>query len=915
MKKYVYSFGGGKADGDGKMRDILGGKGAGLAEMSKAGVPCPPGFTISTEVCNLFFENGNQVPQEVDEQIDVCLAKLEKQMKKKLGGREDPLLLSVRSGAKFSMPGMMNTILNLGLNDDTTDGLAKKTGNPRFAYDCYRRFIQMFGEVALRIEMEKFDHIFDARKAKIKAKLDTGLTSEDLQAIIVDYKKLVKKETGEEFPQDALQQLKMARDAVFNSWNTPKAIYYRRMEKIPDSIGTAANVQAMVFGNMGDHSGTGVGFTRNPSTGEKIFYGEFLVNAQGEDVVAGIRTPQPIAELEQVMPEAYAKLREITTNLEQHYRDVQDFEFTIEEGTLYMLQTRNGKRTGPAAVRIAVDMVEEGILTPKEAVQRVAPNQLDQLLHPVLDPSLRKSLQKIATGLPASPGAAVGRAAFSSEDAVAMSAGGPVILVRKETTPDDIHGMDVSKGILTAVGGLTSHAAVVARGMGRPCVVGASSVSVNESTKQATILADGKKLVVKEGEWISLDGTLGEVYLGQCKTSEPDPKSHYFATFMQWADDFRGKFGVRANADIPRDAKAARLFGAEGIGLCRTEHMFFAEDRIPHMQAMILARDEKTRKKALQKLLPMQRKDFAGLFTAMDGFPVVIRTLDPPLHEFLPKRENVMVDLAKLPHADIKTKKEMAVTYGVTVGELKTYLPELLSRVEELHEFNPMLGHRGCRLGITYPEITEMQARAIFEAVVLVAKKGINVIPEVMIPLVGDIKELANQKAIVVKVAEEVLGKAELKDLKYYVGTMIEIPRAALTADEVAKEAEFFSFGTNDLTQTTMGLSRDDYTKFSKHYENLKIFKADPFAVLDQEGVGKLVELAVKLGRKTNPNIEIGICGEHGGEPSSVEFCYRTGMNYVSCSPYRVPIARLAAAQAAIMAGSKGGKAEAARTA
>jgi pyruvate,orthophosphate dikinase len=915
MKKYVYSFGGGKADGDGKMKDILGGKGAGLAEMSKAGVPCPPGFTISTEVCNLFFENGSKVPAEVDEQIDTCLAKLEKQMKKKLGGVDDPLLLSVRSGAKFSMPGMMNTILNLGLNDDTTEGLAKKTGNPRFAYDCYRRFIQMFGEVALRIEMEKFDHIFDARKAKIKAKLDTDLTADDLQAIIADYKKLVKKETGKEFPQDALQQLKMARDAVFNSWNTPKAIYYRRMEKIPDSIGTAANVQAMVFGNMGDHSGTGVGFTRNPSTGEKVFYGEFLVNAQGEDVVAGIRTPQPIAELEQVMPEAYAKLREITTNLEQHYRDVQDFEFTIEEGTLYMLQTRNGKRTGPAAVRIAVDMVEEELITPVEAVQRVAPNQLDQLLHPVLDPAERKNLQKIASGLPASPGAAVGRAAFSSEDAVTMSANGPVILVRKETTPDDIHGMDVSKGILTAVGGLTSHAAVVARGMGRPCVVGASSVSVNETTKTATILFEGKKLVIKEGEWISLDGTLGEVYLGQCKTSEPDPKSHYFAAFMQWADEFRGKFGVRANADIPRDAKAARLFGAEGIGLCRTEHMFFAEDRIPHMQAMILARDEKTRKKALQKLLPMQRKDFAGLFTAMDGFPVVIRTLDPPLHEFLPKRENVMVDLAKLPNADIKAKKEMATTYGVTVGELKTYLPELLSRVEELHEFNPMLGHRGCRLGITYPEITEMQARAIFEAVVSVAKKGITVIPEVMIPLVGDVKELANQKAIVVKVAEEVLGKAELTDLKYYVGTMIEIPRAALTADEIAKEAEFFSFGTNDLTQTTMGLSRDDYTKFSKHYEDLKIFKADPFAVLDQDGVGKLVDHAVKLGRKTNPEIEIGICGEHGGEPSSVEFCYRTGMNYVSCSPYRVPIARLAAAQAAIAAGAKGNKAELSRTA
>jgi pyruvate,orthophosphate dikinase len=912
MAKYVYSFGGGTADGDGKMRETLGGKGAGLAEMSRAGVPVPGGFTISTDVCNLFFENGNRVPREVDDQIHDALKDLEALMGKKLGDANDPLLLSVRSGAKFSMPGMMNTILNLGLNDETTEGLAKKTGNPRFAYDCYRRFIQMFGEVAFHVDMALFDEAFDARKKKVKAKLDTDLTAEDLKAIIDEYKKIFKKQTGKPFPQDAYEQLMKARDAVFNSWNTPKAIYYRRMEKIPDSIGTAANVQAMVFGNMGDTSGTGVGFTRNPSTGEHIFYGEFLVNAQGEDVVAGIRTPQPIAELEKVMPEAYGQLRQITSNLEKHYRDVQDFEFTIEDGKLYMLQTRNGKRTGPAAVRIAVDMVEEGLITEKEAVLRVAPAQLDQLLHPVLDPTDRKKLRKIATANAASPGAAVGRAAFSSEDAVEMAPKGPVILVRKETTPDDIHGMDVSKGILTAVGGLTSHAAVVARGMGRPCVVGASSIEVNERAKTMTITVDGKKQVVKEGEWISLDGSLGEVYLGQCKTNEPDPKSHYFATFMQWADEFRGDFGVRANADIPRDAKQARLFGAEGIGLCRTEHMFFAEDRIPHMQAMILARDEKTRKTALQKLLPMQRKDFAGLFEAMDGFPVVIRTLDPPLHEFLPKRENLMVDIAKLPNADAKTKREMAATYGITVGELKKRLPELLARVEELHEFNPMLGHRGCRLGITYPEITEMQARAIFEAAVQVAKKGKKVIPEVMIPLIGGVKELENQKAIVKRVADEVLGKAGMKDLHYMIGTMIEIPRAALTADEVAKEAEFFSFGTNDLTQTTMGLSRDDYTKFSKQYEDLKIFKADPFAVLDQEGVGKLVQYAVELGRKTRPDLEVGICGEHGGEPSSVEFCYRTGMNYVSCSPYRVPIARLAAAQAAI---AKGDKAEAMRTA
>jgi pyruvate,orthophosphate dikinase len=911
MTKYVYSFGGGTADGDGTMKDILGGKGAGLAEMSKAGVPVPPGFTISTEVCNLFFEHGNKVPKDVDSQIHEAVAKLEEQMGKKLGGVEDPLLVSVRSGAKFSMPGMMNTILNLGLNDKTTEGLVKKTGNPRFAYDCYRRFIQMFGEVALHVEMEEFDHIFDARKAKVKAKLDTSLTAEDLQAIIADYKKLVKKETGKEFPQDAFQQLMLSRDAVFNSWNTPKAIYYRKMEKIPDSIGTAANVQAMVFGNMGENSGTGVGFTRNPSSGEKIFYGEFLVNAQGEDVVAGIRTPQPIEELKTVMPAAYDQLREITSSLEKHYRDVQDFEFTIEEGTLYMLQTRNGKRTGPAAVRIAVDMVEEGLISKKEAVQRVGPNQLDQLLHPVLDSATRKGLDKVATGLPASPGAAVGRAAFSSEDAVVLAEKGPVILVRKETTPDDIHGMDVSKGILTAVGGLTSHAAVVARGMGRPCVVGASTVSVDDKKKIATVTNAGKKTVIKEGEWLSLDGATGEVYLGQCKTSEPDPKSHYFATFMTWADEFRGKFGVRANADIPRDAKQARLFGAEGIGLCRTEHMFFAEDRLPHVQAMILARDEATRKKSLQKLLPMQRKDFAGLFEAMAGFPVVIRTLDPPLHEFLPKRENLMVDLAKLPNADSKAKKEMAASYGITVGELKKHLPELLHRVEELHEFNPMLGHRGCRLGITFPDVTEMQARAIFEAAVSVAKKGKKVLPEVMIPLVGNVKELENQKSIVVRVAEEVLGKAGLKDLHYMVGTMIEIPRAALTADLIAKEAEFFSFGTNDLTQTAMGLSRDDYTKFSKHYEDLKIFKADPFAVLDQEGVGKLIEMAVKLGRETRPDLEVGICGEHGGEPSSVEFCYRAGMDYVSCSPYRVPIARLAAAQAAIA----DGKAESSRTA
>jgi len=915
MKKYVYWFGNGTADGDGTMKDVLGGKGSGLAEMSRAGVPVPPGFTISTEVCNIFFENNFTVPQEIEDETAAALAKLEKALGKKLGDAADPLLLSVRSGAKFSMPGMMNTILNLGLNDATTEGLVAKTGNPRFAYDCYRRFIQMFGEVALNIPMEDFDEAFDARKHKAKAKLDTDLNAEDLKAIIAEYKKIVKRDTGKDFPQDAMEQLKLARNAVFNSWWNPKANYYRKMEKIPDNIGTAANVQAMVFGNMGDNCCTGVGFTRDPGSGEKVFYGEFLVNAQGEDVVAGIRTPSPISALKDWDADVYHQLVDITTMLEKHYKDMQDFEFTVQENTLYMLQTRNGKRTGPAAVRVAVEMHEEGLIDEKTAVLRVAPNQLDQLLHPVFDPASLKKLVKLTTGIDASPGASVGRAAFSADDAVIMSAKSPVILVRKETTPDDIHGMDVARGILTAIGGKSSHAAVVARGMGRPCVVGAGALHISERTKVATVTVGGKTVTVKEGDWISMNGTTGDVYLGQAETKDPDPNSPVFAKFMKMADRYRGKFGVRANADIPRDAKVARAFGAEGIGLCRTEHMFFAEDRLPHVQAMILARDEKNRRKALQKLLPMQRKDFAGLFEAMDGFPVVIRTLDPPLHEFLPKREELMVDQAILPYADIKKKKELAAKYarfGAEVKNLKTIIPDLLHRVEELHEFNPMLGHRGCRLGITYPEITEMQARAIFEAAVQVAKKGKKVIPEVMIPLIGGVKELENQKKIVVQVATEVLEKAGMPDLHYLVGTMIEIPRAALTAAKVAEEAEFFSFGTNDLTQTTMGLSRDDYTKFQKEYENLKIFANDPFGVIDQEGVGQLIQMAVENGRKARPSLEVGICGEHGGEPSSVQFCYRVGMDYVSCSPYRVPIARLAAAQAAI---SGGDKSEAMRTA
>ncbi|MGO4884974.1 MAG: pyruvate, phosphate dikinase [Bryobacteraceae bacterium] len=914
MKKHVYQFGPGGADGDGTMKDILGGKGAGLAEMCRANLPVPPGFTISTEVCNIYFQNEYKVPEDIHKEMLQALEKLQKQMGQTLGDTQNPLLVSVRSGAKFSMPGMMDTVLNLGLNDKTVLALVNKSGNPRFAYDCYRRFIQMFGNVVLEIDKHDFDAVFDARKKKVKAKFDTDLTAEDLQAVIVGYKQLVEKKTGKPFPQEAIEQLAMSRDAVFRSWFNARAQHYRRMNNIPDNLGTAVNVQAMVFGNMGDTSATGVGFTRNPSTGEKVFYGEYLVNAQGEDVVSGVRTPQPIATLESLMPEAYHQLHEITSSLEKHYRDVQDFEFTIQDKKLYMLQTRNGKRTGPAAVRIAVDMVNEGLISKDEAILRVDPQQLDQLLHPVLDPASKKSLATIAKGLPASPGAAVGRVVFTADEAVKQATAGPVILVRAETEPNDIHGMEVAKGILTSRGGMTSHAAVVCRGMGTPCVAGAGDIDVNAQRKDITVSVGGKKMTLKEGDWLSLDGSTGEVFGGQANTIDADPSSGIMATFMGWADVFRGGFAVRANADIPRDAKAARKFGAEGIGLCRTEHMFFAEDRIAHMQAMILAQDEKSRRKALAKLLPMQRADFAGLFKAMDGFPVLVRTLDPPLHEFLPKREVLMVDLAKLPAADLKAKKEMVSRYerlGATVKDLKKVLTGLLERVEQLHEFNPMLGLRGCRLGIMYPEITEMQSRAIFEAAVQVAKKGVKVTPEIEIPLIGSVEEFANQKKIVVQVAEEVLGKAGMKDFKYKVGCMIEIPRAALTADLIAKEADFFSFGTNDLTQTTMGLSRDDYTKFQKTYEDAKIFKHDPFAVLDQQGVGKLVEMCVKLGRQSHPGLDIGVCGEHGGEPSSVQFFYRVGLNYVSCSPYRVPIARLAAAQAAI----SGDKSETMRTA
>jgi pyruvate,orthophosphate dikinase len=896
--KYVYSFGGGKADGNGKMKDVLGGKGAGLAEMTNAELPVPPGFTIQTEACREYMKTGT-TSKEVDRQMDAALAQLEALQGQKLGTGDNPLLVSVRSGAKFSMPGMMDTILNLGLNDKSVEALAKRSNNPRFAADSYRRLIQMFGNVVLDVEKHVFDEVFDAKKKQKKTKLDTDLTAKDLQEVIADYKKVVKKHAKREFPQDPREQLVMARDAVFRSWQNDRAKHYRRMNNIDDMLGTAVNVQAMVFGNLGDTSGSGVGFTRNPAIGTKEFYGEFLMNAQGEDVVSGVRTPVPILELHKILPEAYDQLREITTRLEKHYKDVQDFEFTVQDGKLYMLQTRNGKRTGLAAVRIAIQMVEEGLITKEEAIFRVEPNQLYDFLVPRLDEKSTK-VEVLATGLPASPGAAVGQIVFTADAAVEMVGHGgnkPVILVRAETTPEDIHGMEVAKGILTSRGGMTSHAAVVTRGMGKCCVAGAGDIDVNENAREMRV----KGQVFKEGDWISLDGTTGRVIKGKLNTLDPSPDDPELQKFMDWADPHR-TMKVRANADIPRDAIQARAFGAEGIGLCRTEHMFFGEEKIPHMRAMILADNEKDRRTALKKLLPLQRRDFAGVFKAMDGLPVTIRTLDPPLHEFLPRREDLMVDIAMLPHTGAKEKKALVKKYsdyGIKgVGDLKRVLPTLLSRVERLHEFNPMLGHRGCRLGITYPEITEMQARAIFEAAVDCTKKGIRVLPEVMIPLVATVKEMANQAAIVRRVAADVFKEKGSK-VEYLVGTMIELPRAALVADEIAKEAEFFSYGTNDLTQTTFGFSRDDVNKILPTYLAEGILKQDPFAALDQEGVGQLVKMATERGRKTRPNLKVGICGEHGGEPSSVEFCYRTGLNYVSCSPFRVLTARLAAAQAA----------------
>jgi pyruvate,orthophosphate dikinase len=879
--KYVYFFGGGSAEGHGKMKDVLGGKGAGLAEMTNAGLPVPPGFTIQTEACREYMKQG-KVNGDVQRQMEDALRRLEQLQGQKLGAGDNPLLVSVRSGAKFSMPGMMDTILNLGLNDNSVQALAAKSGNPRFAYDSYRRLIQMFGNVVLEIPKHAFDEAFDAKKKQKKAKLDTELDAKALQEVIADYKKVVKKYAKMDFPQDPKVQLEMARDAVFKSWNNDRAKHYRRINNIDDMLGTAVNVQAMVFGNLGEDSGTGVGFTRNPATGAKEFYGEFLMNAQGEDVVAGIRTPIHISELEKVNADAYNQLREITTRLEKHYKDMQDFEFTIQNGKLYMLQTRNGKRTGLAAVRVALQMVDEGLITKEEAIFRVEPNQLYDFLVPRLDEKGVK-VEELTKGLPASPGAAVGQIVFSAEDAVKAvhkNKAASIILVRAETTPEDIQGMEVAKGILTSRGGMTSHAAVVTRGMGKCCVAGAGEITVDEKTKTMKV----KGQTFKEGDWLSLDGTSGRVLKGKLNTLPANPNDPELVKFMNWAEEYR-KMGVRANADIPRDANQARAFGAEGIGLCRTEHMFFAEDRIPHMRAMILARDEKSRRAALKKLLPMQRKDFEGLFKAMDGLPVTIRLIDPPLHEFLPSREELMVEIGVLEATKPRSPK---------LKELKT----LLDRVNELHELNPMLGHRGCRLGVTYPEITEMQARAIIEAAVNMQAKGVKAKPEIMIPLTHGVKEMANQAAIVRRIADEVFAEKKAK-VDYLVGTMIELPRAALVADEIAKEAEFFSFGTNDLTQTTFGFSRDDINKFLPTYLAEGILKQDPFAVLDQEGVGQLVKMGVEKGRSTRPNLKVGICGEHGGEPQSVEFCYRVGMNYVSCSPYRVLTARLAAAQAA----------------
>lgn len=865
--KYVYDFTEGKKD----MKELLGGKGANLAEMTTLGIPVPFGFTITTETCDLFYKNGKKYPEGTDKQVDEKLALLEKKMGAKLGDSSNPLLVSVRSGAAVSMPGMMDTVLNLGLNDVVVEGMIKKTGNERFVRDAYRRFLTMFGNVVMGVGHHHFEEVLDKKKETKGVEFDTDLDAKDLKEVADEYKEMIKKETGKDFPQTPREQLQMSIDAVFGSWNNNRAILYRKLNDIKGLLGTAVNVQAMVFGNMGKTSGTGVCFTRDPATGENMFYGEYLMNAQGEDVVAGIRTPQKLETLDKVNPEAYKELCDIREKLEKHYKDMQDMEFTIQEGKLYMLQTRNGKRTAAAAVKCAVDMVEEGLIDKKTALLRVDPASLDQLLHKQLDPLAKAKHKPAAKGLPASPGAAVGEIVFDAEKAHEWAEEGKkVILVRTETSPEDLIGMNAAQGILTSRGGMTSHAAVVARGMGKCCVAGCGDVIVHEEKGYFEV----KGQQVKEGEYITLDGSTGELFIGQIPTVDPELSGN-FGKLMEWADEVR-KLKVRTNADTPHDASVAIKFGAEGIGLCRTEHMFFEGERIKAMREMILAGDLEGRKKALDKLLPFQKSDFKGLFDVMKGKPVTVRLLDPPLHEFLPKEE-----------ADIE---ELSKEMGVSAEKLK-------EKIEELHEQNPMLGHRGCRLGITYPEITTMQTRAIIEAAL--ETKDEKLVPEIMIPLIGNVEEFKDQKSIVIKTADDIIKKAGSK-MKYMVGTMIEVPRGALTADQVAKEADFFSFGTNDLTQMTLGFSRDDVGSFVPHYVEKGILEKDPFQVLDQTGVGQLVKMAVKKGRSVKKDLKLGICGEHGGEPSSVEFCHKVGLNYVSCSPFRVPIARLAAAHAAL---------------
>ena len=872
-KKYVYLFKEGNAD----MRELLGGKGANLAEMTNLGLPIPQGFTVSTEACTEYYNDGKKINEEIQSQIFEALKKLEEMQGKKFGDNSDPLLVSVRSGARASMPGMMDTILNLGLNDVAVEGFAAKTGNPRFAYDSYRRFIQMYSDVVMEVPKSFFEKIIDEVKEAKGVHYDTELTVDDLKELVKRFKEVYKNAmNGEEFPQDPTEQLMGAVKAVFRSWDNPRAIVYRRMNDIPGDWGTAVNVQAMVFGNMGETSGTGVAFTRNPSTGEKGIYGEYLINAQGEDVVAGVRTPQPITKLAEDLPECYKEFMEIANKLENHYRDMQDMEFTIQEGKLYFLQTRNGKRTAPAAIQIACDLVDEGMITKEEAVLRIEAKSLDQLLHPTFDKDSLKAGEVIGEALPASPGAAAGKVVFTAEEAKELGKGGKgerVVLVRLETTPEDIEGMVAAQGILTVRGGMTSHAAVVARGMGTCCVSGCGDIKMNEEAEEFEL--GGYKF--HKGDFISLDGTTGKIYKGDIKTVEASVSGN-FGRIMGWADEFR-TLKVRTNADNPRDTRNAVHLGAEGIGLCRTEHMFFEEDRIPKIRKMILSETVEAREAALNELIPFQKGDFKAMYKELKGLPMTVRYLDPPLHEFLPTAEEDIIALAN--------------DMGVTVEHLK-------EKCAELHEFNPMMGHRGCRLAVTYPEIARMQTRALMEAAIEVKEEdGYDIVPEIMIPLVGEKKELKFVKDVVVETAEQV-KKEKGSDIEYHIGTMIEIPRAALTADEIAEEAEFFSFGTNDLTQMTFGFSRDDAGKFLDSYYKAKIYESDPFAKLDQDGVGKLVKMAAEKGRATRPNIKLGICGEHGGEPSSVEFCHNVGLNYVSCSPFRVPIARLAAAQAAL---------------